>query len=358
MSIFVTKPYLPPREEYLERISKIFDRGVLTNQGPELLELESNLKKFLNTENFHYVTNGTIAIQLALKAMDIEAGDIITTPFTYVATISSILWERCNPIFVDIEPNNFTIDPKLIENAITDKTVAILPVHVFGYACDVEEIGKIAKKNGLKIIYDSAHAFGSSLNGRSLCTFGDISTVSFHATKLFHTIEGGGICTSDKRISQKVDLIKRFGHYGDDHYRLGINAKQDEFNAAMGNSIFPYLDKIIEKRRLISEIYDGELKNFLQRPEIQKGLKYNYAYYPVLFDSEEHLKKVFKALASEEIYPRRYFYPSLNKLPYLKEKTSCPVSEDVAGRIACLPLYPDLSLDEAEKIINLIIANC
>lgn len=358
MSIFVTKPFLPPKEEYLERISNIFDRGVLTNQGPEVLELEDRLKKYLNIDNFHYVTNGTIAIQVALKALEIEAGEIITTPFTYVATVSSILWERCKPVFVDIEPDNFTLDSKLIDEAITDKTVAIMPVHVFGYACDVVGIEQIAEKRGLKVIYDSAHAFGSKFKGRSLCTFGDASTVSFHATKLFHTIEGGGIIVNDKSISGKIDLIKRFGHYGDNHYRLGLNAKQDEFNAAMGNSVFPYLDKTIERRRIISNLYDNEFKNILERPKMQDGLEYNFAYYPVLFENEKQLKRIFEILAKNEIYPRRYFYPSLNHLTYLENKAKCPISEDISSRIACLPLYPDLPQTVAEKIATLIITNC
>ena len=212
MSITVTKPYLPPKDEYLNYVSEIFDRGILTNQGANVRALEAKLSAFLRTEKFHYVTNGTIALQLALKALGIEDGEVITTPFSYVATTSSILWERCTPVFVDIEPDNFTIDPTKIEAAITPKTRAIMPVHVFGYACDVDAIQKIADKHNLKVVYDAAHAFASEYKGKSLATYGDISTLSFHATKLFHTIEGGACIVRDKSVSDKLELIKRFGH--------------------------------------------------------------------------------------------------------------------------------------------------
>ena len=197
MSVYVTRPFLPPKEEYLKKVSDIFDRGILTNQGPNVLEFEQTIRKFLRVGYFHYVTNGTIALQLALRTLGITEGEVITTPFSYVATVSSILWERCTPVFVDIEPNNFTIDVTKIEEAITPRTRAIMPVHVFGYACDVEAIENIAKKHDLKVIYDAAHTFGSFYRERALCSYGDISTLSFHATKLFHTIEGGGIVVSD-----------------------------------------------------------------------------------------------------------------------------------------------------------------
>ena len=352
--IYVTKSFMPPKEEYFNYVNQIYHNGQLTNQGPMLKELESKLSSYLQVENFHYVTNGTIALQIALKALDIEDGEIITTPFSYVATTSSILWEKCKPVFVDIEPDNFTIDVNKIEQAITPHTKAIMAVHVFGYACDVEKIQDIANKYNLKVIYDAAHAFGSVYKDKSLLNYGDISTCSFHATKLFHTIEGGACIVKERNISQKLDLIKRFGHNGDEHFCLGINAKQSEFNAAMGLANFPYIDEIIEKRKIISEIYDKELGNLVQRPKKQEFLKYNYAYYPVVFKSEDDLLKVFNALNKEGIYPRRYFYPSLNKLPYLKNYKSCSVSEDVCSRIACLPLYPMLDLDDISRICQII----
>ena len=356
--IYVTKSFLPPIEEYNKWIAKIFENGQLTNQGPLLRELESRLSNYLGVKNFHYVTNGTIAIQIALKALGITGGEIITTPFSYVATTSSILWERCKPVFVDIEPENFTIDADKIEAAITPNTKAILAVHVFGYACDVEKIEKIAKKHNIFVIYDAAHAFASKYKGKSLLDYGDISTCSFHATKLFHTIEGGACIVKEDAVSQRLDLIKRFGHDGDNHYCLGINAKQTEMNAAMGLSNLPYLSEIISERRKISELYDTYLENCLKRPAKQKDLMYNFAYYPVLFESETELKEVFNALSKDGIHPRRYFYPSLNKLPYLENTLDCPISEDIASRIACLPLFIGLELGTIEKICKIIRGVC
>lgn len=354
MSIYVTKSFMPPIEEYTKYIERIYSLSVLTNQGPLLKELEDKLSSYLNVKNFQYVTNGTIALQIALKALDIEDGEIITTPFSYVATTSSILWEKCKPVFVDIETDNFTIDVNKIEQAITPYTKAIMAVHVFGYACDIEKIQQIANKHNLKVIYDAAHAFGSKYKGKSLLNYGDISTCSFHATKLFHTIEGGACVVKDDGISKKLDLIKRFGHNADNHFCLGINAKQSEFNAAMGLANFPYIDEIIEKRKIISEIYDKELDGIVQRPKKQEFLEYNYAYYPIVFKSEKELLKAFEALNKEDIYPRRYFYPSLNTLHYLKEYQPCPISEDICSRVACLPLYPMLDLDDISRICQII----
>ena len=346
----VTRPFLPSKEDFLKKVSEIFDAGILTNQGSQVLALEEKLKSFLGVEHLHYVTNGTVALQLAIKALGIESGEIITTPFSYVATTSSILWERCKPVFVDIEPDNFTLDPSKIEAAITSETKAIMPVHVFGYACDVDAIQAIAEKHGLKVIYDAAHAFASVYKGKALSSYGDVSTLSFHATKLFHTIEGGACIVKSETVSDKLDLIKRFGHYGDTHYMLGINAKQDEFNAAMGLVNFKHLKEIITARKHIVDLYDSILSGRLRRPEKQKELEYNYAYYPVVFENEKELMKAFERLEKINVFPRRYFYPSLNTLPYLTEHCSCPVSEDIASRIACLPLYVGLKDKEVENI--------
>ena len=352
--IFVTKSFLPPIEEYNKYTAKIFNNAQLTNQGPLLLELEKRLSEYLKVRNFQYVTNGTIAIQIALKVLGIEDGEIITTPFSYVATTSSILWERCRPVFVDIDPDNFTIDVNKIEEKITPKTRAIMPVHVFGYACNIDGIQKIADKYNLKVIYDAAHAFASIYKGRSLVSYGDISTCSFHATKLFHTIEGGACIIKDDEISKKLNLIKRFGHNVDEHICLGINAKQSEFNAAMGLANLPYLSNIISTRRDISNLYDKLLSGYVKRPKPQQDLEYNYAYYPVVFKDEKQLLNVFKTLNEHNIFPRRYFYPSLNKLPYLKEYQECPISEDICSRIACLPLYVGLQPKQIEYICSLI----
>lgn len=353
--INVTKAFLPPLKEYQRYVQKIFDTHYLTNQGPLLQELEKKLSKYLSANCLHYLANGTVALQLALNALDITEGEIITTPFSYVATTSSILWERCKPVFVDVEPDNFTIDVNKIEQAITSKTKAIMPVHVFGYICDVEKINALAKKHKLKVIYDAAHAFGSKYKGKSLLSFGDISTCSFHATKLFHTVEGGACIVKDKKVSEKLKLAKTFGHLGDEHFQLGINAKNSEMHAAMGLANFPYIEKIIAERKKISELYDELLPN-IKKPKKQKGLEYNYAYYPVIFENENQLLRVMKALNKQNIFPRRYFYPSLNKLPYLKGE-SCPVSEDISLRIMCLPLYVGLETDTVVKITRIIKEN-
>ncbi len=352
--IYVTKSFMPPMEEYNRHVADIFNNGVLTNQGPKVRELEKRLSDYLGVENFHYLSNGTIALQLALHALGIDDGEIITTPFSYVATTSSILWQRCKPVFVDIEPDNYTIDPTKIEAAITPKTRAIMPVHVFGYACNVEQIQQIADKHNLRVIYDAAHAFAARYKGKSLLAYGDIATCSFHATKLFHTVEGGACIVRDKDVSDKLELSKRFGHTGDNHIMLGINGKQSEFHAAMGLANFPYINHCITQRKRVSDLYDSELKSIISRPKPQSDLEYNYAYYPVVFDSEAQLLKALDALAAENIYARRYFYPSLNELPYLETKINCPISSDIARRIACLPLYPTLSNDSAYQISKII----
>lgn len=229
-----------------------------------------------------------------------------------------------------------------------------MPVHVFGYACDVEKIQEIADKYNLKVIYDGAHAFASRFKGKSLLSYGDITTCSFHATKLFHTIEGGACIIKDKDVSDKLELQRKFGHFYDDYKCVGINGKQSEFNAAMGLANFPYISKIIAERKRVSDLYDKELSNLVQRPKQQPELEYNYAYYPVVFRSEADLLKVFDELKKQDIYARRYFWPSLNNLPYLKETNKCPISEDISSRIACLPLYPDLADEDVLRICNII----
>lgn len=351
--IFVTKPFLPPKEEFFRQIDDIYESNILTNQGPKVRELESKLSDYLGVSNFHFVTNGTIALQLALKTLGITEGEVITTPFSYVATVSSVLWERCTPVFVDIEPDNFTIDVAKIEAAITPQTKAIMPVHVFGYACDVEAIGTIAAKHGLKVIYDAAHAFAVRYKGKPLCSYGDISTLSFHATKLFHTLEGGGCIVQSKEASEKLELIKRFGHTGDDHFCLGINGKQDEFNAAMGLVNLLHIENIIAERKRLSKMYDELLSTKLLRPKMMDGLEYNYAYYPILFENEQLLKLTLNQLEKNSIFPRRYFYPCLNKLPYIKGE-HCPLAEDISQRILCLPLYVGLQDAHIEVLAKVI----
>jgi len=355
--IFVTKTFLPPQEEYQAYIKQIWDTDQLTNQGPLLNQLESELIQYLKIPNFQMVSNGTSALQLALRALDITDGEVITTPFTYVATTSAILWERCQPVFVDIDPNTLCIDPTKIEAAITEKTKAILAVHVFGNPCDVEEIAKIAEKHNLKVIYDAAHAFAVDYKGESILTHGDVSICSFHATKLFHTVEGGGIVVRDSKVGESINLMKRFGHEGDDHIQLGINAKTSEFHAAMGLCNLKYVDELIEKRRAITELYTQLLGDVVTMPSTGPDVRPNYAYYPIIFKTEEKLLQTVAALQDQDIYPRRYFYPSLNELPYIEKGQTCLVSEDISRRILCLPFYADLPDADIHNIAKIVKEN-
>lgn len=352
--ILVTRSYLPDEQRYKSYIDKIWDKCHLTNQGPLLVQLESELKAFLGVNNFHFVSNGTIALQISLRALDITEGEVITTPFSYVATTSSILWERCRPVFVDIDPQTLCIDESKIESAIRKDTKAIMAVHVFGYPCAVDELERIANKHNLKIIYDGAHAFGARYKGKALLDYGDISTCSFHATKLFHTIEGGCVIARDNEINDRLGLIKSFGHIGDDHYCLGINAKASEFQAAMGLCNIVDIDKIIAERKAISGLYDTQLKDVIARPRVPDQFEYNYAYYPAIFSDEAACSNAIKALNKENIFPRRYFYPSLNTLDYIKNDYSCPVSESITSRILCLPLYIGLEPGTVTKICDII----
>lgn len=354
--INVTKTFLPPIEEYEKYLKLIWDRDWITNQGPLLLEFEKQMRGYLSVDNFHFVANGTFALQLALRGLDITSGEVITTPFSYVASTSAILWEHCKPVFVDINPETLCIDADKIEAAITQKTKAILAVHVFGNPCDTDKIEAIAKKHGLKVIYDGAHAFGAQYKDKSLLSSGDITICSFHATKLFHTVEGGALIVKDKEVSEKIEVMKRFGHTGDEHFMLGTNAKASEFHAAMGLCNLKYVDENIKKRKRVSERYDELLGNNFDRPKLPKETKYNYAYYPVIIENEDKLLRLVEKLQQQNIFPRRYFYPSLNTLPYIKDKQACPVSEDIADRILCLPLYADLEPKMITKICEVIIS--
>ncbi len=354
--IAVTKTYLPALEEYQHHLRGIWERCWITNHGTLVQELEGRLREHLGVPHLHYVSNGTVALQIALKMLGIT-GEVITTPFSYVATTGSILWQGCRPVFVDIEVRTFCLDPARIEAAITSQTQAILATHVYGYPCDVEAISVFARKHRLKVIYDGAHAFGSRFRGRSLLSFGDITTASFHATKLFHTVEGGAVITADPELSEQILLVRSFGHRGDDHFTIGINAKNSEFHAAMGLCVLPRVAQFIAARRIICEQYDRYLLNSeLERPQPPAELDYNYAYYPVVFPSEDQLEKVKSALERHQIFPRRYFWPALNRLPYC-QGASCPVAEGIASRVLCLPLYPGLEDTAIKQIASLVIDN-
>ncbi len=352
----VTKAFLPPKEEYEKYLDGIWKNSWLTNYGPLVTELEKKLQEFAAVEHLAFCTNGTIAIQIALKALEIT-GEVITTPFSYVATTNSILWENCKPVFVDIREDDFCIDATKIEEKITEKTQAILAVHVYGFPCDVEAIEKIAKKHNLKVIYDAAHAFGVNYKNKSLLSYGDVSTCSFHATKLFHTVEGGAI-VSNKVNAEKVKLYQTFGHSEDDYFCIGINGKNSEFHAAMGLCNLNWVGKIIEKRKEISNKYVELLKfgNTLSQPKSVLNFEYNYAYFPVIFNSKEKMLLVKEALRLNGINTRRYFYPSLNKLPFIPYQP-CPLSENISSRVLALPLYYDLQEKDINKISALINSN-
>ncbi|MDI1318550.1 DegT/DnrJ/EryC1/StrS family aminotransferase [Flavobacterium sp.] len=355
--INVTKTFFPPIEEYEKQLRRIWKNQWLTNRGELLLELEEKVKKYLSVTNIIIMTNGTIPIQIALKILGKE-GEIITTPFSYVATTSSIIWEQCHPVFVDIHADYLTIDETKIEAAITPKTTAILATHVFGNPCHVVAIEAIAKKHNLKVIYDAAHCFGVTYKNKSIFDYGDVSTCSFHATKLFHTGEGGAIFCNDAELNHKMYYSHNFGHNGPlDFHCLGINGKTSELQAAMGLSVLPYMDEIIKSRKATVDFYIINL-NFtkLKTIKIRQDTNWNYSYYPIIFESEEKLLKVQKALNEVEIYPRRYFYPSLNTIHYVNGP-SMPISEDIASRILCLPLYAGIVEEELYQITSIINYN-
>lgn len=352
--INVTKSYLPPLNEYSLLINSIWENHHLTNRGPLVQKLEKDICEKLKIKNLLFVSNGTIAIQLAIKALNIT-GEVITTPFSYVATTNSLLWEGCSPVFCDISEETFCIDANKIEQLITPKTSAILATHVYGIPCDVDAIEKIASKHNLKVIYDAAHAFGVEYNNKNIFEYGDVSSCSFHATKLFHTIEGGSVTAKDPEILKLMTLYHSFGHIGDDYYTQGINGKNCEFHAAMGLCNLPKLDELIAARKNHSEYYLSLLSSaIISRPSIPDNTSYNYAYFPVVFKDEVTLLKAKEILFKNGINTRRYFYPSLNNLPFLTEQYSCPVSEDISKRVLCLPLYYDLEKENIEKICDII----
>jgi dTDP-4-amino-4,6-dideoxygalactose transaminase len=349
--IYVTRTFLPPRAEYLHWLDKAYSSHVLTNNGPIHKELEETLRTRFDVPHLKLMANGTIALQLAIRALGIK-GKVITTPFSYVATTSAILWEGCEPVFVDIEPKTCCIDPNLIEAAITPDTTAILATHVYGIPCDVEAIDAIAKKHGLKVIYDAAHAFGVEYKGKSILSYGDASTLSFHATKLFHTVEGGALIVHDVETDHQVRLLRSFGHIGDEHYSLGLNAKMSEVHAAMGMAVLPHVAHQIELRKELVHRYDSNLAAKMQRPIIPENTVYNYAYYPVLLKNGIMREALTDILKLHQVVPRRYFFPSLNLLPYL-DGQRMPVSESAAERVLCLPLYPGLSFEDVDRICEL-----
>ena len=352
--ITVTKTFFPPLEEYTSFLEQVWNNQWLTNRGKLLLNLEEKLKKYLNTSNILIMNNGTIPIQIALKLLG-NGGEIITTPFSYVATTAAIVWENCTPVFVDIHPDYLTIDETKIEAAITDKTTCILATHVFGNPCNIEAIEAIAKKYHLKVIYDAAHSFGVTYKGKSIFDYGDVSTCSFHATKIFHTGEGGAIFCQDEELQHKIFYSHNFGHNGPlDFHGLGINAKISELQAAMGLAVLPQMDFILAERKRIVNFYDNNLDfSKIKKIKLRENTEWNYSYYPVTFESEEELLKTQKELNDKEIFPRRYFYPSLNTVPFVNQ-VEMPISESISKRILCLPLYHSLEDKDVMEVCNII----
>lgn len=352
--IQVTKTFLPPQDEYQAILKLAWDAAWVTNRGMLVYELETKLKDYLGVKHILVTTNGTLPIQIAIKGLELT-GEIITTPFSYVATTSCIVWEGCTPVFVDIHPDYLTIDESKIEAAITPKTSAILVTHVYGNPCDVEAIAIIAKKHGLKVIYDAAHCFGVTYKGQSIFNYGDVSSCSFHATKVFHTGEGGALFTNDKKLLKTLFSLHNFGHQSEDgFFGVGINGKMSEPQAALGLAVLPYMKGLFENRKNVTENYDQALKNTaLQTIKIRAHTQWNYSYYPIIFRDEGQLLKVREKLNKGNIYPRRYFYPSLNTIHYV-DACSCPISESIASRVLCLPLYPDLGEADQNRIIKLL----
>ena len=363
--IQVTEPYLPPFEEYVEYLKGIWERNWLTNQGPLVQELEQKLQAYHQLSMpVHCVANGSLGLQIALKALGVK-GEIITTPFSYVATTACPLWEGCTVKFADIEPDTLTINPEAVEAAITPKTEAILATHVFGNPCDCEALEAIAKKHGLALIFDAAHAFGVTYKGKSVLEYGDASMVSMHATKLMHAVEGGFIIAKDPAVSEKMEWMRRFGHKGPEEFHgVGTNAKMSEFHAAMGLCILNHVEEILEKRKAVCDMYDSAffshqpsaINHQLSSITYREGASRNFAYYPILFESEAKLLKAIGKLNNSGIFARRYFYPSLEHVLTPMVGEVAEISKNRASRIACLPLSATQDEATTEEILSILLA--
>jgi dTDP-4-amino-4,6-dideoxygalactose transaminase len=357
-TVSVTRPTLPPFEEYVELLRGIWARNQLTNAGPLVVELERQLAEYLGVRHCLFVSNGTIALQLAYRALDLR-GEVVTTPFSYVATTSSLVWEGCAPVFADIEPDTLTLSPECAEAAFTPRTSAIVATHVYGNACDVKALGEIARRQRVRLVFDAAHAFGAVLDGRSLPAYGDVATLSFHATKLFHTVEGGAVVTDDDEIARRVEYLRNFGHQGQEAFQgIGINGKNSEMHAAMGLCLLPRMAGMVAERRALSERYDGHfsvLESSLRRPRLREGLAFNHAYYPVLLEDADQVVQVQRECAQAGILTRRYFYPSLSgALPYVA-KGEVPVAWDAANRVLCLPLFTEMSHSDLDRVATVVL---
>lgn len=358
--INVTSPSMPPYEEYIEEIKDIWESRWLTNNGAKHKALEKELCKYLDAQNITLFANGHLALEIAITALNLK-GEIITTPFTFASTSQAVVRCGLTPVFCDINPDTLTIDTKKIESLITEKTSAILPVHVYGNICNVYEIDKIAKKHNLKVIYDAAHAFGEKIDGQAIGTFGDISMFSFHATKVFHTVEGGCLAYKDKGLAKKLELIKQFGiENQEDVTEIGTNAKMTEMHAAMGLCNLRHIDETIAKRKLLVQRYFQRLagNKGLRLYYNQKNVEYNYSYFPVLFKGVSR-DLIAEALAEKSVFARKYFYPPANEYKaYSKmfKLNETPISKKISYNILTLPLYPDLTFEEVDFICDIILS--
>jgi dTDP-4-amino-4,6-dideoxygalactose transaminase len=362
--IFVTQPFLPPLEEFTELLKQIWDNKILTNSGPFHKEFEQALADFLGVRYISLFSNGTLALITALQTLKIT-GEVITTPFSFVATTHALWWNGIKPVFVDVEADFCNLDADKIEAAITPQTTAIMPVHVYGNPCQVDKIQKIADAYGLKVIYDACHAFGVQINGNSLLNFGDLSVLSFHATKVFNTIEGGAIICHDEKTKTRIDFLKNFGYDGELRVVApGINAKMNEVQSAFGLLQLKYVEHAIEKRKIICELYKEllcDVKGLTYQNQLS-GVKHNYPYFPVFIDektfgmSRDELNELMK---SHQFFGRRYFYPLISQFPTYKGLASSnpanlPVAELKTKQVFCLPIYPDLELSDVRRICELI----
>jgi dTDP-4-amino-4,6-dideoxygalactose transaminase len=362
--IYVTQPNFPPIEEFNDYLKKIWESKILTNNGEFHQELEKALCKYLGVKYISLFSNGTLALITALQTLKIT-GEVITTPYSFVATTHSLWWNNIKPVFVDINPHSFNINPDKIEAAITPKTTAILPVHVYGTPCEVDRIQKIADTYGLKVIYDAAHAFGVKIKGNSVLNFGDLSILSFHATKVYSTIEGGAIICHDEKTKQRIDYLKNFG-FADEVTVVapGINAKMNEVQAAFGLLQLNYVDDAIKKRKVIADLYRQHLADikgvsFLEKRDEEDHVD---SYFPILIDKLKYGKDrdyVYDELKKHSIFGRRYFYPLISQFPTYKGLDSArpenlPVAETIAKQVLCLPIFPDLSVSEVENICTIL----
>lgn len=360
--INVTKPSMPLFEEYVDEIKSIFESHYLTNQGPKHVQLQSQLEKYLDVQHIQLFANGHLALETAINALSLS-GEIITTPFTFASTTLSILNNGIKPVFCDVEPDFYTIDPDKIEQLITERTTAIMPVHVYGNVCDVKRIEEIAKKYSLPVIYDAAHAFGITAYGKSIGAWGDISMFSFHATKVYNTIEGGALSFSDDSLVAKIAALKQFGQVGEDVPYLGTNAKMNEFSAAMGICNLRHTTDNIEKRKQAVMRYRERLSgiNGIKLCSEQEGVKPNYSYFPVVFSKAEFGKnrdEVANLLESNNIFARKYFYPLTSDFKCVTDlygKSETPIAREIADNVLTLPLYSDLELGDVDRICDIIL---